>query len=275
MTRAAKKAQRINRLILAAFLVLAAVFVGALVMLILTLSRYRQSQAVYEEAAVFVASPPAAVETPTPSPAPAEDSVVYADDATPAPVETPPVTVDFDGLATVSSKIAAWLYCADTPINYPVMLGSDNEYYLTHAYNGKRAAGGALFFDMRTDPELAADNLIIYGHHMKDRSMFGSLKRYRDEGYYAAHPELYLLTRTGNYRVELFSSRTCSSEPENYPVYFQTDAQRSSYLREAIEESGLPVRATVEPYRVVTLVTCSYNGGDEDKYVLHGWLVPL
>lgn len=278
MSRAARKARLVNRLILAAFLVLAAVFVVALVMLIRTLSRYKQSADLYEQAAAFAVPPSvSAVETPTPSPAPTgEDRVVYAGEtASAAPRETPPVAVDFDGLADINSEIEAWLYCADTPINYPVMLGDDNTYYLTHAYNRKKSEGGALFFDMRTDAALTADHLIIYGHHMKDRSMFGSLKRYRDGDYYAAHPVLYLLTRDGNYRIELFSSRTCSSDPDYYPVWFQNGDARSSYIRKAIDDSGLPVAAKTEEYRLVTLVTCSYSGDDDAKYLLHGWLVPL
>ena len=105
--------------------------------------------------------------------------------------------------------------------------------------------------------------------------MFGSLKRYRDDGYYTAHPVLYLLTRAGNYRIELFSARTCPSDPDYYPVYFQTDAKRSEYIRDAIDDSGLPIAAEPQAYRMVTLVTCSYNGQDNDKYLLHGWLVPL
>lgn len=278
MDRSSKKARRLNRLILIAFFVTATVFVLAVVLLAVTLIRYRTEDARYDAAAeAYVATPAptvAAMETPDATPVDFSGGAVAA--LTQKPQETPPVTVDFDALIQKSADVVAWLYAPDTKINYPVVLGADNSYYLTHTYTGEESAGGALFFDARTDTALEADNLIIYGHHMKDRTMFGSLKRYADRSYYDAHPILYLMTAGGqNYRIEVFAACARNSDADQYPVYFQTAAMRSRYIRAAGEDSKLGLTVKEREERLISLVTCSYSGGEYDKFVVYGWLVPI
>ena len=275
MDNSREKARRLNRLILIAFFVTAAVFAAAVVLLAVTLKNYRTEAARYDAAAAeYVTTPGTVMETPDATPVDFSDGAIAG--VTASPRETPPITVDFDALIQTNADVTAWLYAPDTKINYPVVLGTDNSYYLTHTYNGETSAGGALFFDARTDAALEADNLIIYGHHMKDRTMFGSLKRYAARDYYDAHPVLYLMTRGGqNYRIEVFAACARSSDAGEYPVYFQTPAMRSQYIRAAAEDSKLNLTVTEREERLVSLVTCSYNGGDNDKFVVYGWLVPI
>ena len=275
MDKSREKARRLNRLIMIAFFVTAAVFAAAVVLLAVTLRNYRTEAARYDAAAAEYAATPAAVmETPDATPVDFSDGAIAG--VTVGPQQTPPVTVDFDALRKTSADVAAWLYAPDTKINYPVVLGTDNSYYLTHAYNGEESAGGALFLDARTDAALEADNLIIYGHHMKDRTMFGSLKRYASRDYYDAHPVLYLMTGGGqSYRIEVFAACARDSDADEYPVYFQMPAMRSQYIRAAVEDSKLGLSVTEREERMVSLVTCAYNGGDNDKFVVYGWLVPI
>lgn len=79
--------------------------------------------------------------------------------------------------------MAAWIYSEGTPISYPAILAEDNAYYLTHAWDGQESVGGALFFDRRDTSLNGDENLILYGHNMKDGSMFASLNGYREQAY--------------------------------------------------------------------------------------------
>ena len=92
-----------------------------------------------------------------------------------------PITVDFDVLRAQNPDVVGWLYCADTPVNYPIVQGGDNDFYLDHAFDGSEDAGGTLFFDCRNRLSPLDQNLLLYGHRMKDDSMFGSVIGYTEQ----------------------------------------------------------------------------------------------
>ena len=91
--------------------------------------------------------------------------------------ETAPITVDFERLQEENKDIIAWLYCPDTEINYPVVQSKDNEYYLRRLLDGTWNIAGTLFMDYRNAADCSDLHTIIYGHNMKNNTMFGSLHR--------------------------------------------------------------------------------------------------
>ena len=193
-----KRKRRYGLLLLDALLL--GVLIFALVKLVTTLGDYRRSAERYDqiaEEAVRTAEP-APQQTPGP-------------DATAAPVSEVPITVDFDVLRAQNPDVVGWLYCADTPVNYPIVQGSDNDFYLDHAFDGSEDAGGTLFFDCRNRLSPLDRNLLLYGHRMKDDSMFGSVIGYTEQDYLEAHPVLYLITEAQSYRVEVYACRTVSA----------------------------------------------------------------
>ena len=117
---------------------------------------------------------------------------------TPTESVTIPIQVDFDALFAKSQDIIGWLYCPDTPINYPVVQAADNEYYLHRLLDDRNNSGGTLFVDYRNSSDLSDWNSIIYGHNMRNDSMFGSLTDYKSQSYFDAHPEIFLLTPERN-----------------------------------------------------------------------------
>lgn len=252
-------------------LLLLGVVLFAAGMLAVTLTGYARSRKAYRAAQALALSTPASTVTIAVTPRP---------DATPSqpPLETPPITVDFNAVCAEGKHVRAWLYSPDTIVNYPVTYYSNNEYYLTHDYTGTRSNAGALFFDTRVSKQLAGDNLIIYGHHMKDRSMFGSLLQYQKQTYYDKHPTLYLLTKEQNYRIDLFSARFVESDPRYYPIWFPDEQEKKTFLVTAISQSDFtPIDTDYRPdSRIVSLVTCAYSNYIEDaKYQVLGWLTPI
>lgn len=261
-----RKPRRWGLLLLDALLLGALVW--ALVRLVATLTDYRRAAEKYEQIA------DAAVQTVVPAPAGTPEPGA---DATQPPCEVP-IRVDFAVLRAENPDAVAWLYCADTPINYPVVQCNDNSYYLTHAFDRSEDAGGTLFFDSRNSLSPPDRNLLLYGHRMKDDSMFGSIVGYTEQVYREAHPVLYLITETQSYRVEVFSCRTVSADSLHYfETTFADDAAYGQYLSRAIGQSYWPAPFGIDyGYATLTLVTCStYAHDDNPRILVHGRLIPV
>lgn len=186
--------------------------------------------------------------------------------------EQPPVTVDFGRLQADNPQAVAWLYCPGTAIDYPVTQGSDNEFYLHHSYAGTEDQSGAIFVDAQCTPGFTDSNSIIYGHSMKDGSMFGGLEAWKSQEYYDAHPIMWLLTPQASYKVKLFSGYTTSAYSDTYTIFRGPGSDFSAYLDDCLEQSDFTAaEKPTDDGRYVVLSTCAYDF-DEARYVLHGRL---
>ena len=103
-------------------------------------------------------------------------------------------TVQFDELKQQNEDVIAWIYGANTHINYPVVQGSDNDYYLRHLLDGTWNDNGSIFMDCSNKADFSDQNSLIYGHNMTSGAMFSNLVKYKKQAYYDQHPYLYMLT---------------------------------------------------------------------------------
>ena len=176
-------------------------------------------------------------------------------------------TVDFEGLKAVNPDIVGWLICEDTNINYPVVQRGDNSYYLNHLFDGTVNKSGCLFIDYRNTPDFADRNTIIYGHNMKNNTMFSALMGYKDQAYYEKHPHMKLLT------IELFAGYVTDNEDDAWQIQFADGEEFKSWIDQLISSSTFRnnVELTADDH-VVTFSTCSYEFED-GRYVLFGKLV--
>ena len=101
-------------------------------------------------------------------------------------------TVDFQALRKINSDIIAWIRIPDTKIDYPVVQGKDNAYYLKHMFQKTEHAAGSIFLDMDNEADFSNRKSILYGHNMKDGSMFQGLHRFQEESYLKEHNQVYL-----------------------------------------------------------------------------------
>lgn len=191
---------------------------------------------------------------------------------TPEPL---PFIPDWAQLKTVCPDIVGWLYLEGTNIHYPVVQCTDNAFYLDHNARQEKNDGGALFLDAYCDAQ--SQNLLIYGHRMKDDSMFGQLPNYADKNYLASHPVMYYLTPEQNYRVKIFACRTVKAEAKYFSSFFSTGEEYRKYQEKAVEQSYWA--APVSPdtgYKMLTLSTCSvYRGMNDPRLLVHGLLIPM
>lgn len=187
--------------------------------------------------------------------------------------ETAPITVDFDALTAEYPDLVAWLYGPDTDINYPVVQAADNKYYLRRLPDGTGNSAGTIFMDYRNAADLSDGNTLLYGHNMRNGSMFGSLKKYRAQDYYEAHPVFYLLTPEGDYRAEIFAAFAISASGALFDLS-DPAASRAAVLRSATYSNNIQSDVKVEEgARIVTLSTCTYD--DSARYVVLAVLRPL
>lgn len=188
--------------------------------------------------------------------------------------EQAPISIDYDELSAQGEDIVGWLYCENTPINYPVLQSGDNEYYLRRLPNGEYNIAGSVFMDYRCDPECGDLNTVIYGHNMNDDSMFASLLGYKAQQYYDGHPVMWLFTLGQTYKIELIAGFTTSPKSSVYDEFVSSD-ELSLHLEQMIQGSSFCSSvdlSTVE--RIVTLSTCS-DENDSERFVVIGSLKPL
>lgn len=175
--------------------------------------------------------------------------------------------IDFDALHDIDPNVAGWLYSKDTIINYPVAKGADNDYYLHHNIYGEAAGAGTLFIDCNNQDDLGDFNTIIYGHHMKDGSMFGSLQSYKEQDYYDQHSQLEYVTPTGRYHLQVISFYTTPAVSDTYKTSFADDQAKQDFLDMTVSKSEITPKytATISD-KLITLSTCAYEY-DQARYV--------
>ena len=132
----------------------------------------------------------------------------------------PPLKVDFDELRAINPDVVGWIYVEALPeISYPVCKGEDNDYYLHHTFRREYLYAGSIFEDYHNAPDFSDPNTIVYGHNMKNGSMFNHLKKLKDQAFYDRAPYFWILTPDGNYRYHIYSVMTVSVDSEAYLLF--------------------------------------------------------
>ena len=168
---------------------------------------------------------------------------------------------DLDALREVNPAVLGWICIPDTPISYPLLAVADNQEYLRRAWDGTKSNAGCIFLECKNQQNLNDFNTIIYGHYMKNGSMFGSLHEYKYQDYLEAHPAVYIVTDDCVRRYEIFASYEADVVSDTYRLYFEDDARRedclAQYLEQSVVDSGLLPTARDS---VLTLSTCTGSG---------------
>ena len=176
-----------------------------------------------------------------------------------------PLSIDFSVLKNENENIVAWLYSKDTQINYPVVQGEDNEYYLNRLANGEYNPAGSIFMDCRNNSKLEDNNTIIYGHNMKNNTMFGTLQEYKKQEYYDTHKNMYCFTPKENYIIELFAGLTVS---DIYDLSIIDENKREELISKSDFKSNVEI---TDEDKIITLSTCAYEY-DGARYIVMGVL---
>lgn len=224
-----------------------------------------KAESAYDELSEFAMSEEAEATEPA-----SDLSVDDTTEATECTETNAPVFVDFEKLTAEYPDTVGWLYCEGTPINYPVVQGKDNLRYLRRLPDGSYNAAGSLFADYRCKEVAASGNYIIYGHNMKNGSMFGTLVRYKSQNYYDEHPTLYYLTPERTFRIELIAGFVTKSTGEVYNTQLSAEQVRQ-FCAESDFSSGITPQ---DDDVFITLSTCSYEY-ENARYVVIGRAIEI
>ena len=181
--------------------------------------------------------------------------------------------IDFDALRRENQDIKAWLYFEDTPIDYPVVQGEDNNTYLHQTYEKNYNFAGRIFIDYENKRDFSDCNTLVYGHNMKNGSMFGMLKKYRaDETLYNTSKYFWILTPEKNYRYEIIAAYTTSVNSETYTLFKGPGSEFLEYEKKMFQNSEIQTDASAEDAdvkdKIVTLSTCT--GNQATRFVVQG-----
>ena len=170
-----------------------------------------------------------------------------------------------------NSDIVAWIEIEGTEINYPVLQGKDNSYYMTHDYQKKYSSNGSVFLDKDYSWDIPSTNLLIYGHNMNNNTMFQDLLSYQKESFYKEHPNIRFTTKNEDVYFEIiavFKSRVYYKSEQNVfrYYYFVNDKGEKDYNDFVLNAKRASLYDTGKTayYRniLMTLSTCSYYTED-------------
>ena len=167
--------------------------------------------------------------------------------------------IDHEALKEMNEDYLCWIYAPGTQIDYPIVQHTGNDYYLNHLFDRRRNAAGTLFIDYRNLPDFADPNTIIYGHHMRNDSMFGTLTDYEDQEYFEANPYMLLFNGEEITLLEIFSGYVTDSSDHCYDLAISGQEDKSYFIRKAEQKSNFNTALEVTHVdRIVTLSTCAY-----------------
>lgn len=232
---------------------------------------YFRSKKAYEQVVAAATEESKVSEATVPETTVPETTVPETTEPNPyADVEFP--EVDFDNLKEINEEIVAWFVNEGTTINYPVAHTDNNDFYLEHMYDKKGNGSGCIFLDCDDEPDFSTRNNILYGHNMKNGTMFNSLMGYKSQEYYQEHPTMLLMTPKQNYVVEIFSAYVTDVEGNGWMTEFDSDEDFHDWEHSCLDRSEIETDVKLSDEDIVlTLSTCTYEFYDA-RFLVQGVL---
>ena len=187
--------------------------------------------------------------------------------------------INFQELININSDFVGWIKIDDTNINYPIVQGTNNTYYLKHSFYKEYSNAGSIYMDATANSSFESRNTFIYGHYTSDGSMFGQLGKYMKQDFYDKHKEIYIYTSEQNYKLEVFSVHVDKASSKSYQMNFTTDESYKEYIElmksYSVIKSDIEIDYTED--RIVTLYSCSHERGHakDDRYFVHAKLIEI
>lgn len=174
-------------------------------------------------------------------------------------------------LVKINEDYKMWIEVPNTNINYPVVQGKDNDFYLNHDFNNKESSSGAIFMDYKNNID-KDKNIVIYGHNMKNKSMFQNLMKFKNEEFWKESNKIVLTIDGKKYEYEIFSSYVSTAKDIDLKINFKNNDEYLEYI-EDIKRKSIFHRDIdfTSNNRIITLSTCSYEK-DDARMIIHGKL---
>ena len=178
--------------------------------------------------------------------------------------------VDLDALKLQNPDTVGWIILPDSKINYPIVLSKDNEEYLTTTFEGQKSSSGAIFVDMLCGGDFTCDNTIIYGHNMKNGSMFRALNNMTDKEYFEEHHIFSINTGYGFEEYEVISCyETVETDLSSWEINFNTKESYETWLQKIAKRCTYDCANYDINKNTVTLSTCRGKTGGLGRFIVH------
>lgn len=182
------------------------------------------------------------------------------------------IKVDFPGLKEVNPDVIAWIHIPALEISYPVVQGTDNSYYLYHMFDGKKNSSGSIFVDCNNANDFSDTNTIVYGHNMKNGTMFGELDRYQNEELFQEYPYFYIYVPDGILVYQIVSCYIGKINSSAYTYSFNTENDINEFFDVICQNSLYDINMQLNSNdKIVTLSTC-VNSNKNNRFLIHGKL---
>jgi len=180
------------------------------------------------------------------------------------------ISVDLKGLQKKYPDIVGWIFFENETISYPVLHAEDNNKYLRTTYDGKKATAGSIFIEATHKGDFSNTHTIVYGHNMKNLSMFGKLKYYKtQDGYYDTHQYFQIFSGNKIYRYQIFAYQEVGVDSFVYQESFTSGRVLANKL---LANSMVNPRLDIKDSdKIITLSTCTAD--DDDRFVVSAVLV--
>ena len=176
-------------------------------------------------------------------------------------------------LTHINEDYIGWIEIPNTNINYPVLQSEDNNYYLKRDIYKNYLASGSIFLDYRNN-DFSDENTVIYGHYMRNNTMFGQLKKFKEEKFFNTNNIIKISKPNGDIlEYKVFSAYTTSATDNYTQISFNNDEEYKEFLNKIIDKSMFKTNETLNiDDKILTLSTCSYEFEDA-RTVVHAKLI--
>ena len=180
--------------------------------------------------------------------------------------------ISWENLRKINSQVAAWITIPGADISYPVVQGTDDEYYLNHNFRKAEDLFGCIFLEHNNKKDLTGSHSIIYGHNMEGNMMFANLNRYEQPEFLKSCPEIEILTPERKFLYKIFSVEQASSQSAAFEYGYELSSpayklQLTELKNNSMYDTGIEPE---ESAPVVTLVTCNSHLDKEIRMAVHG-----
>lgn len=221
--------------------------------------------------------------SPSPSSTGADEIPVEEIDGVADPNDVLPPARPYDEYKKLNSDVIGWITVPNTQIDYPVVRAADNEYYLTHNVEKKKSKHGAIFMDYRNADKEQQYHLILYGHNMKNGTMFHDLNNYKQRSFFEKNRvitlnwdgtetkwEVYLAFVWHPGPVYWHTRFNATTPAENFAQYMNDIVSYMKTEKYTIYDDTVTIKPSD---RVLTLSTCTYEY-DKSRYVVSARQIP-
>lgn len=203
-----------------------------------------------------------------------EEEQIIVDDLT--EYDVPKLHLNFNSLYSANPNIFAWINIPGTKVDYPILQHpTDTAYYLNHNIDGSEGYPGCLYTEYYNSTEMTSFNTVIYGHNMKDGSMFHTLHSYEKEDFLNDNPYVYIFTPKGTIVYKIFAATQYSDKHILYEYDFEKKEDRQKFIDtvkgwdNAVVDEEADVTADS---KLITLSTC-VSPSSSKRYIVVAYMV--